>query len=73
MEALFFLAFFSPVMGYLATTKGYHFWTWFFIGLFLPIISLFILFFLKEKPIVIDPSKLVVHEMKDKVLWKKEE
>jgi hypothetical protein len=73
MEALFLVLFFPPVMGYLATTKGYHFWTWFVIGFFLPVISLFILFFLKEKPIVIDPSKLVVHEQNYKVLWKKEE
>jgi hypothetical protein len=72
MEALFLLLFFPPVMGYLATTKGYSFWTWFIIGFFLPVISLFILFFLKEKPIVIDPRKLVVHEQNYKVLWKKE-
>ncbi len=70
MEAVVFLVFFAPVMGYLAITKGYKFWPWFFIGLFLPIISLFILFFLKDKPVVINPDDMIVHQQTDKVLYK---
>lgn len=71
MEALFLLLFFAPVMGYLAICKGHNFWLWFWIGLFLPVISLFILFFLKDKKIIHNPDDYVYYENKDKVLFKK--
>jgi hypothetical protein len=72
MEALVLLVFYAPVMGYLAICKGRSFWLWFTIGLFLPIVSLFILFFLKDKPVVINPENVVLHQHNDKVLYTKE-
>ncbi len=71
MEALFLLLFFAPVMGYLAICKGRSFWLWFWIGFFLPVISLFILFALKDKPVIINPDNLVIYKNNDKVLYKK--
>ena len=59
-------------MGYLAICKGRSFWLWFIIGLFLPIVSLFILFFLTDKPVVINPENVVLHQHNDKVLYTKE-
>lgn len=59
-------------MGYLAVCKGRSFWLWFTIGVFLPIVSLFILFFLKDKPIIINPENVVVYQHNDKVLYTKE-
>ncbi len=59
-------------MGYLAICKGRSFWLWFTIGLFLPIVSLFILFFLTDKPVVINPENVVLHQHNDKVLYTKE-
>lgn len=69
IELLVLQFFFPPVMGYLATTKGYKFWTWFIIGFFLPVISVFILFAMKTKPVQVDESKLVLNFNKDKVLY----
>lgn len=73
MGEILFLIFFGPVMGYLAVCKGRSFWLWFWIGTFLPVISMFILFALKEKPVIINPDDLVVYKHNDKVLYKKPE
>lgn len=72
MEALILLVFYSPIMGYLAICKGRSFWLWFTVGIFLPIVSLFILFFLKDKPVVINPENVVLYQHNDKVLYTKE-
>ncbi len=58
-------------MGYLAICKGRSFWLCFWIGFFLPVISLFILFALKDKPVIINPDNLVIYKNNDKVLYKK--
>ena len=65
MEALFLLLFFAPVMGYLAICKGHNFWLWFWIGLFLPVISLFILFFLKDKERDLNVKGAYLHMLSD--------
>jgi len=70
MELLPFLLFYPPVTGYYASTKGYKFWTWYFIGLFLPLISSVILMFLKDKPII-QTEAPIVYEHGDKVLFSK--
>lgn len=71
-EALIYILFYPPVMGYLATTKGYRFWTWFFIGLLVPFVSIFILMAKKDISQEIDPSKLIIHQHNDKILYTRE-
>lgn len=71
MELIPFLLFYPPVTGYYASTRGYRFWPWFFIGLFLPIIASVILMFLKDKSVNADPEPEIVFEHGDKVLYKK--
>ncbi len=72
LEFLVFQIIYPPVMGYLATTKGYRFWTWAIVGFFVPVISVFILFALKTRPIVIDPNVQIVQENQGKVLYRSE-
>jgi hypothetical protein len=66
MELLPLLILHPPVTGYYASSKGYSFWTWFFIGLFLPIIANIILYFLKAKPVELGEIILHEHEPKNK-------
>ncbi len=70
MELLPLLILHPPVTGYYASTKGYNYWTWFFIGLFLPIISNIILYFLKAKPVEL--GEIILHEHEDNVLFSKD-
>lgn len=72
IELLVLQLFFPPVLGYLATTKGYRYWTWFLIGFFLPVISVFILFALPKRVVPIDESNRVVYVNKDKVLFSRD-
>lgn len=73
LEFLIMQLIYPPIMGYLATTKDYRYWTWAIIGFFVPVVSIFILFALKKRPIKIDASKIVTYECKDKVLFRKDE
>ena len=72
LEFLIFQIIYPPVVGYLATTKGYQYWTWAIIAFFVPVISIFILFALKSKPIVVDPEEQIIQVNTSKVLWKKQ-
>lgn len=71
MEFIAFLFLHPPITGFYAKSKGHNFWLWFFMGLVLPIISNVILYFIKEKPITINPDDLVVNINNDKVLYKR--
>ncbi len=68
MELLPLLILHPPVTGYFASSKGYSYWTWFFIGLFLPIIANIILYFLKDKPVEL--GEIILHEHDDNVLFR---
>jgi hypothetical protein len=72
IELLIMQLFFPPVLGYLATTKGYKFWPWVGIGFFVPVISVFILFAMKKRIVQPDEKDRVVYVNNDKVLWTKE-
>jgi hypothetical protein len=71
MELLVLQLFFPPVLGYLATTKGYRFWTWAIIGFFVPVVSIFILFALKSRPVIINPENVIVQTNPGKVLYRR--
>lgn len=73
MELLVLQLFFPPVLGYLATTKGYRFWTWAIIGFFVPVVSIFILFALKPRPIIINPENVIVQTNPGTVLYRRQE
>ncbi len=70
MELLPLLLLHPPITGYYARSKGYKYWPWFFIGLFLPIISNIILYFLKDKPV--HSPEVFLYEHEDEVLFSKE-
>lgn len=70
MEILPLLILHPPITGYYARSKGYHYWTWFFIGLFLPVIANIILYFLKDRPV--EPQEVILHEHQDQVLFSKD-
>lgn len=71
MELLPLLLLHPPISGYYAKSKGHSFWLWFMMGLFLPIISNVILYFIKDKPLPIAVEKATLHEQKDKVIYRK--
>lgn len=72
IELLVMQLFFPPVLGYLATTKGYKFWHWALIGFFVPVISVFILFAMKKRIVQPDERDRFVYVNTDKVLWSKD-
>lgn len=72
LEFLIFQIIYPPVVGYLATQKGYKYWTWAAIGFFVPVISIFILFALKTKPIIINPEDKILQVNTSKILFKRE-
>ena len=55
------------VVGYTASSYGRSFWKWFGIGLFLPIISHFILYFVISKDI--KKKKLITMMKKEDILY----
>ncbi len=71
IELLVMQLFFPPVLGYLATTKGYKFWSWALIGFFVPVVSVFILFAMKKRIVQPDERDRAVYINPDKVLWSK--
>ncbi len=73
IELLVMQLFFPPVLGYLATTKGYKFWSWALIGFFVPVISVFILFAMKKRIVQPDEKDRYVYINHDKILWSKDQ
>ena len=71
MELLPLLLLHPPISGYYAKSKGHSFWLWFMMGLFLPIISNVILYFIKDKPLPIADETSTLHEQKDKIIYRK--
>jgi hypothetical protein len=69
MELLPLLLLHPPISGYYAKSKGHSFWFWFFMGLFLPIVSNIILYFLKDKEIHIDAQQKAPVFVRDKTLY----
>lgn len=69
IELLVMQLFFPPVLGYLATTKGYKFWPWVIIGFCVPVISVFVLFAMKKRWVQPDEKDRAVYVNTDKVLW----
>jgi len=72
IELLVMQLFLPPVLGYLATTKGYKFWPWVIIGFCVPVLSVFILFAMKKRWVQPDERKRAVYVNTDKILWSQE-
>jgi hypothetical protein len=70
MELLPLLILHPPITGYYARSKGYKYWPWFFIGLFFPVISNMILYFLKDKPV--QGPEIILYEHTDVILFSKD-
>jgi hypothetical protein len=73
IELLVMQLFFPPVLGYLATTKGYKFWAWALIGFFVPVITVFILFAMKKRIVQPDEKDRYVYINHDKIIWSKDQ
>jgi len=65
VEVLLFGVLFFPqtAAGLLAKSRGRNFWFWFFISFLIPIISLFVLLYLKDK----DENKNSSYQLADHV------
>ena len=70
-EAIIFMLLYPLTTAYYASSKGYSALTWYFIGFFLPLISAFILMFIRDNPNP-KPVAHIIHEHNDRVLYKRD-